>query len=96
MKKNVDSATQQKKFLSSLFDTVKVKVRVRHENLYLLKQEKASKIIYADRQYRVRGRFKGTFAIIASADKGESLYIEASIPKFLTGQNIVVLISMES
>jgi hypothetical protein len=80
----------ENKFHSSLFDTVRLRVRISHGPLHLQRQENPERIIYAKREYRVRGRFKGTYAVIASADRSRSaMYIEASIPKYLTGQNVV-------
>jgi len=90
IKKNADiDSAKTKRFQSSLFDTVKVKVRIRHENLYLLRQQHPKRIFHNDGQYKVRGKHKGTFAIIGNADGGEALYIEGSMPRFLTGQNLV-------
>jgi hypothetical protein len=74
---------------SSHFDTAKVKILVAHEDLYLHRQQYPKRVQFTDRQYRVKGRFKKTFAIIGSAERNVALTIEASIPKFLTGQNVL-------
>lgn len=84
-----DVKLQDKVIYSSLFDTIKVKVQVAHDDLYLLRKRYAKRIQFTDRQYRVKGKFKKTFAILGSADHKKALTIEASIPKFLTGQNVL-------
>lgn len=80
MMKNAESTSEQKRFYSSLFDTVKVKVRVRHGSLFELRKQHPRRILWKARHYSVRGRFRGCYAIVASAESGEVLHIEASIP----------------
>ncbi len=74
-------------FLSSLFDTVKVRIQLSHEPLYEIVAKK-NFLQYTGKKYQVRSRF-GTFAIVASEKNRTSLTIEGSIPKFLTGQNLI-------
>lgn len=77
------------RFHSTLFDTVKVKIELEHEPLYLLVKKFPKRVRYYKGQHRVYGKFKKTYALIASAKGHKHLFIEASIPKFLSGQNIV-------
>lgn len=86
MKKN-HSKTNINLFMSSLFDTIKVRIQLVHEPLYEL-CAKENKLCYIDKSYKVRGKF-GTYATIASEANRTSLTIEASIPNFLSGQNLV-------
>lgn len=82
------SQDKTRKFLSSLFDTVKLRVFVEHRDLYEVRQMYPKRLNYRDGQYSLKGRF-GTPARLASRKGQGALYVEASIPKFLTGQNLI-------
>lgn len=77
-------------FMSSLIDTVALVINVRHEPLNELAENNS--------WVRQKGNFelqvlstvsKKIKARVMSREKRSKLYIEASVPKYLTGQNIV-------
>lgn len=87
---SIDLSTKgsiDKFFASSLVDTVRVLVNVQTPELETLM---ANPNVRRDGgRYRVLSRFKGVSANIFRRQEGDELTIEASIPKFLTGQNLV-------
>ena len=74
-------------FDSSLIDTVKVRIPVQHEGLAALADN--PNIRRNGNKYYVTSRFLGVFANIWSPASNKHLLIEASVPKFLTGQNLL-------
>lgn len=77
-----------KPFSSFLIDTVKVKIRVKHPPLSELAQGNPN-VKQDGYRFLVRCPSTGVVAQIFSRENGTVLLIEFSIPKFLTGQNIV-------
>lgn len=75
-------------FLSSLFDTVRVVIKIKHPKLDCI-----AKLLPNMTQngyvYFVRSPYTDAQAQVMSRKDGEELILEFSIPKFLTGQNIV-------
>lgn len=76
-----------KVFASSLVDTVRVLVNVQTPVLETLMAN--PNVRRNGAKYSVLSRFKGVSANIFRRQEGDQLTIEASIPKFLTGQNLV-------
>lgn len=77
-------------FFSCLIDTVAVLVKVRHKALSRIAENNPN--VRRDGNYllSVKSAFsRKVTARVFSRKNRETLYIEASIPKFLTGQNIV-------
>lgn len=85
------SMQEWKPFRSSLFDTIKVKVFLRHEPLQVLARRAEGAVVFTGKKYKVRGRFAKARATLFSDYACETLMIEASPSKYLTGQNIVGL-----
>jgi len=85
----MNTQSSKSPFLSSLIDTVKVRVQVVHPPLFELKTEHPDTVRYVGKKYKVRSKFPGVHALIHSELGGNTILIEASIPKFLTGQNLV-------
>lgn len=85
----MNTQSSKKPFRSSLIDTVKVRVQVVHPPLFELKTEHPDTVRYVGKKYKVRSKFPGVHALIHSELGGNTILIEASIPKFLTGQNLV-------
>ncbi|MGH8643228.1 MAG: phage/plasmid replication protein, II/X family [Gammaproteobacteria bacterium] len=78
------SADLPLRFMSSLVDTVKVRIKLRHGDLARCKNTvKASR----HSGFLVTSKFKTTVTIFSLSDR-KSLTIEMSVPKVLTGQNI--------
>jgi hypothetical protein len=77
-------------FFSSLIDTVAVLVDVRHKSLLRIAENNPNVKRNGNFELRVMSKFsKKITARVLSRHDRETLYIEASIPKFMTGQNIV-------
>lgn len=89
--RKLNSPEAIRKFKSTLFDTIGVKVTVAHEPLYKICRKSGGSLQFAGRAFRVKSRFHGQFATIWSSFNRQALFIEASIPKFLTGQNLIGL-----
>ena len=72
-------------FFSCLVDTVRVVVKVKHKDFI------NNKNLILNRRfgYGVPSRFSGISAMIKSWGAGDTIMIEASVPSYLTGQNIV-------
>ncbi|MBG9388384.1 phage/plasmid replication protein, II/X family [Caenimonas aquaedulcis] len=85
---NESESGKSKPWFSSTFDTVGVKLRADGVDLYQLHQLHPKRVVYREGRYRVKSRF-GTFAWLRSRRGQGVLFIEASVPKFLTGQNLV-------
>lgn len=77
-----------KPFSSFLIDTVKVKVWVKHPPLSELAQGNPN-VKQDGYRFLVRCPSTGAVAQVFSRENGTVLLLEFSIPKFLTGQNIV-------
>ena len=79
-----------KPFFSCLIDTVAVMIDVDHKSLRKIAQNNPNITWNGNYQLQVHSPFSATIkARVFSREKGTKLMIEASIPKFLTGQNIV-------
>lgn len=79
-----------KPYFSCLIDTVAVLIDVRHKPLWKIAQNNPNIKKKGNYQLLVSSPFSPKItARVFSRDKGTTLMIEASIPKFLTGQNIV-------
>ena len=79
-----------KPFFSCLIDTVAVLIEVGHKSLRKIAQNNPNITWNGNYQLQVHSPFSATIkARVFSREKGTKLMIEASIPKFLTGQNIV-------
>ena len=78
---------QLEPFQSSLIDTVKVRLELEHEGLAALNGN--ANIRRNGNKYTVESRFRGVRANIWSPASNQHLLIEASVPKFLTGQNLL-------
>lgn len=77
-----------KPFSSFLIDTVKVKIRVKHKPLSELAQ--GNPYVKQDGfKFLIRCPSTDTVARLFSLEEGAVLLIEFSMPKFLTGQNVV-------
>lgn len=77
-----------KPFSSFLIDTVKVKIRVKHKPLSELAQ--GNPYVKQDGfKFLIRCPSTDTVARLFSFENGAVLLIEFSMPKFLTGQNVV-------
>ena len=75
-------------FHSSLIDTVRVVLNIRHEPLARVTE--GNPLMSRDGfKYYVRSPYTQAVAQVFSFDKGTKLVFEFSIPKFLTGQNLV-------
>lgn len=81
-------------FGSSLIDTVKFRLRLAHEPLVDI-AAKSPRVHRDGRRFTVEGQFPGTSANIWSPADNQSLVIEASVSKFLTGQNVFGLRSVD-
>lgn len=77
-----------KPFFSFLIDTVKVKIRVKHPPLSELAQGNPN-VKQDGYRFLVRCPSTGAIAQVFSRENGTVLLLEFSIPKFLTGQNVV-------
>lgn len=75
-------------FSSFLIDTVKVKIRVKHQPLSEYAQGNPN-VKQDGYKFLVRCPSTGAVAQVFSRENGTVLLLEFSIPKFLTGQNIV-------
>ena len=84
-----DAPPLQNPFLSSLFDSVKLKIDVNHSPLEQVCVGNSNVRRRRGNNYLVMSRFAGVTAHIKSWNDHQQLIIEASIPKFLTGQNVV-------
>ena len=83
-------ALDWKPFFSCLIDTVAVLIDVGHKSLRKIAQNNPNITWHGNYQLQVHSPFSATIkARVFSREKGTKLMIEASIPKFLTGQNIV-------
>jgi hypothetical protein len=82
------SMREWKPFRSSMFDTIKVKVWIKHPPLQVLARP-GSAVTFTGKRYKVAGEFPKCRATLFSDYACESLMIEASPSKYLTGQNIV-------
>ena len=81
-----------KPFFSCLIDTVAVMIDVDHKSLRKIAQNNPNITWNGNYQLQVHSPFSATIkARVFSREKGTKLMIEASIPKFLSGQNIVGL-----
>lgn len=81
-----------KPFFSCLIDTVAVLIDVDHKSLRKIAQNNPNITWNGNYQLEVHSPFSAKIkARVFSREKGTKLMIEASIPKFLTGQNIVGL-----
>ncbi|MEO7173632.1 phage/plasmid replication protein, II/X family [Flavobacterium sp.] len=77
-------------FFSCLIDTVAVVIDLRHKALWKIAQNNPNVTRKGSYQLLVHSPFSSKInARVFSREKGTKLMIEASIPKFLTGQNIV-------
>lgn len=81
-------------FGSSLIDTVKFRLRLDHEPLANIAEEKPHVRRHGGR-FTVEGEFSGIRANIWSPADNQSLVVEASVSKFLTGQNVFGLHSVD-
>lgn len=77
-----------KPFHSLLIDTVKVKLRVKHPPLSEL-AKRSPNFEQDGYKFFIKCPQTGAVAQVFSHENGEVLLLEFSIPKFLTGQNIV-------
>ena len=85
-------ALDWKPFFSCLIDTVAVLIDVRHKSLRKIAQNNPNITWNGNYQLQVHSPCSSTItARVFSREKGTKLMIEASIPKFLSGQNIVGL-----
>ncbi len=85
-------ALDWKPFFSCLIDTVAVLIDVDHKSLGKIAQNNPNITWNGNYQLQVHSPFSVAIkARVFSREKGTKLMIEASIPKFLTGQNIVGL-----
>lgn len=85
-------ALDWKPFFSCLIDTVAVLIEVGHKSLRKIAQNNPNITWNGNYQLQVHSPFSATIkARVFSREKGTKLMIEASIPKFLSGQNIVGL-----
>lgn len=75
-------------FRSSMLDTLKIKVWIKHPPLHSLVQPDGA-VTFSAKRYKVAGAFPKCNATLFSDYACESLMIEASPSKYLTGQNIV-------
>lgn len=80
-------------FGSSLIDTVKFRLRLDHEPLIDMVERNQNVRRHGGR-FTVESRFTGVRANVWSPADNQSLVIEASAPKFLTGQNLFGLNSI--
>ena len=86
----VKPSTEWKPFFSCLIDTVAVVIDLRHKPLNRLAEDNHNVKRKGNFELRVHSKFSREInARVLSRDNGAKLYIEASIPKFSTGQNIV-------
>ena len=87
---SVKPESTRRPFRSSLIDTVALRVTVRHKSVHRLAERNPNVKLNGNYELRVKSAFsKKIYARMFSRDSRESLFIEVSIPKFLTGQNIV-------
>lgn len=90
--KMVKPALEWKPFFSCLIDTVAVLIDVEHKSLRKIAQNNPNITWNGNYQLEVHSPlFAKIKARVFSREKGTKLMIEASLPKFLTGQNIVGL-----
>lgn len=82
------SMREWKPFRSSMFDTIKVKIWIKHPPLQALARPGGT-VTFTGKRYKVAGAFPKCKATVFSDYACESLMIEASPSKYLTGQNIV-------
>ncbi|KRA09869.1 hypothetical protein ASD75_10590 [Acidovorax sp. Root568] len=88
----VKPALEWKPFFSCLIDTVAVLIDVEHKSLRKIAQNNPNITWNGNYQLEVHSPlFAKIKARVFSREKGGKLMIEASLPKFLTGQNIVGL-----
>lgn len=88
----VKPALEWKPFFSCLIDTVAVLIDVEHKSLRKIAQNNPNITWNGNYQLEVHSPlFAKIKARVFSREKGTKLMIEASLPKFLTGQNIVGL-----
>ena len=88
----VKPALEWKPFFSCLIDTVAVLIDVEHKSLRKIAQNNPNITWNGNYQLEVHSPFSAKIkARVFSREKGTKLMIEASLPKFLTGQNIVGL-----
>ena len=82
---DTDTEHTARLFKSSLFDTMKVKIKL---SAKAVKELHASVLKHDGYNFKVPGPFPGCIATIFSRPSEQIVYIEAG-PKFLTGQNVV-------
>ena len=88
----VKPALEWKPFFSCLIDTVAVLIDLHHKSLRKIAQNNPNITWNGNYLLEVHSPFSAKIkARVFSREKGTKLMIEASIPKFLTGQNIVGL-----
>lgn len=78
----------RKPFHSSTFDTVTVRILAENIDLRRHSQLNPDRMAYRKGRYVVRSRFGSDAALTSHRGRG-LLFIEASLPKFLTGQNFI-------
>jgi hypothetical protein len=77
-------------FGSTMIDTVALRVAVRHKAFHRIAEGNLNVKRHGSYELRVKSAFsKNIYARMFSRDSRETLFIEVSVPKFLTGQNIV-------
>lgn len=81
-------------FGSSLIDTVKFRLRLEHEPLVGMVDSNPHLRRHGGR-FTVDSKFPGVRANVWSPADNQSLVIEASVPKFLTGQNVFGLYNLD-
>lgn len=85
-------AAEWQPFPSCLIDTVAVVIELRHKPLKRIASDNPNVNQKGTFELGVHSKFSSKIkARVMSRENREKLYIEASIPKFLTGQNIVGL-----
>lgn len=80
------------RFWSTLIDTVRLKIPIRIKDLSECKNTSKSKV--RTYQYLVEGKF-GTSATVWKSRDGSQLWVEFSVSKFLTGQNVAGICDMQ-
>ena len=83
-----EQATPWKPFHSVLIDTAKVKLRVKHPPLAELAQNNAN-VKQDGYKFLIKCPLTGACVQMFSQENCQALLLEFSVPKFLTGQNIV-------
>ena len=85
-------AVEWQPFLSCLIDTVAVLIELSHKSLNRIARDNPNVNLKGTFELGVHSKFSSKIkARVMSRENREKLYIEASIPKFMTGQNIVGL-----